>query len=240
MSKKLTLRFGIDTRLKLITLDLDDTLWPCAPVIQAAERAVFDWLAEHAPRLVERHTQETLRAHRLNLARLRPEIAHDLTEVRRESLRQLLAEHGLSEDLAQAASDHFRQHRNRVEPFAEVPAALQRLRPHLVLVSVTNGNAQVVHTPLAGCFHHDLTAAEVGAAKPDPAMFHAALALAAVGPEQALHVGDDPVRDIAAAQAIGIRAVWVNRGGATWPDDLAPPDAEIRDLDGLLGLLGQL
>ena len=216
--------------VRLLTLDLDETLWPCRPVIRAAEAALFAWLSEHAPRLAEGHTQETLREHRLSLARARPEIAHDLTEMRLESLRQLLCEHGHDEALARAASDHFRAHRNRVEPFAEVAEVLGRLRERFVLVSVTNGNAQVEHTPLEGLFHLSLTAAEVGAAKPHPAMFEAALAFAGVSAARCLHLGDDPHLDVEAARAAGIRAAWINRQGQAWPEELAPPEWELTDL----------
>jgi putative hydrolase of the HAD superfamily len=226
-----------DFDVRLLTLDLDETLWPCRPVIRAAEAALFEWLAEHAPRLVERHTQETLREHRQQLVRARPELAHDVTELRLESLRQLLLEHGHEEALARAASDLFRMHRNRVEPFAEVAEVLRRLRERFVLVSVTNGNAQVEHTPLRGLFHLSLTAGEVGAAKPDPAMFEAALAFAGVSVERCLHVGDDPHLDVEAARALGIRAAWVNRQGRAWPDELPAPDLELADLRQLEGLL---
>ena len=34
---------------KLLTIDLDDTLWPCEPPIRLAEALLADWLAEAAP-----------------------------------------------------------------------------------------------------------------------------------------------------------------------------------------------
>lgn len=37
--------------IKLITFDLDDTLWDNAPAIIGAETLLRDWLTEHAPRL---------------------------------------------------------------------------------------------------------------------------------------------------------------------------------------------
>ena len=58
-----------------------------------------------------------------------------------------------------------------------------------------------------------VTSAEVGAAKPDARIFQRALALAGVAPEQAVHVGDSLANDIAGAQALGIRAVLVQRSG---------------------------
>ena len=36
-------------KIKAITLDLDDTLWPIWPTIERAEKALHDWLSEHAP-----------------------------------------------------------------------------------------------------------------------------------------------------------------------------------------------
>eukprot|EP01036_Dinobryon_divergens_P047559 gene47559-63761_t len=37
------------SRIKAITLDLDDTLWPVWPTIHRAEQVLTDWLAHHAP-----------------------------------------------------------------------------------------------------------------------------------------------------------------------------------------------
>ena len=224
-------------QVALITLDLDETLWPCRPVIQAAEKALFEWLREHTPLLAERYSLEDLREHRLTLARTRPEIAHDPTEIRRQSLSQLMHEHGYGEALASTASDFFLRHRNHVEPFVEVPEVLARLRERVVLVSVTNGNAQIDQTPLSGLFHFSLTAADVGAAKPDPAMFEVAIGLAGVSKDQCLHVGDDPFLDIEAARAVGIRAVWVNRLGQSWPQGLSAPEVELEDLAQLENVL---
>ena len=223
--------------VRLISFDLDDTLWPCHSVIRAAEAACYDWLAREAPRLTVHRTADELREHRLELARNNAEIAHDLTAVRLRSLAELLAAEGYPLSVAEAACDVFRIARNRVTPYADVIPGLDRLRPHYRLVSVTNGNSQITETPLRESFHHSLTAAEVGAAKPDPAIFHAASARSGVPLKAFLHVGDDPVRDVAAAQAIGLRTVWVNRDRETWPDDLVPADLEVGDIAELVDYL---
>jgi putative hydrolase of the HAD superfamily len=219
--------------VRLITIDLDDTVWPCAPVIQAAEAALYTWLAEQAPRLTARFDADALRAHRRVLMTERPEIAHDVTRVRHLSLRALLAELDYDMALADTAMDLFQRHRNRVEPYADVAPVLGRLRRRHRLVAVTNGNAEVHATPLRDTFHRALTAAEAGAAKPDPAMFRLAMDWAGVGPAETLHVGDDPVRDVEAARRLGIAAVWVNRDNQSWPEHLAPPQLAVDDLHGL-------
>ena len=215
---------------RLLTIDLDDTLWPCGPVIAAAERALYDWLSAVAPRLTAAHDPASLRAHRGRWMTGAPEQAHDLTRVRRESLRVVLAEHGYPRTLADEGVELFRRHRNRVEPYAEVEPVLRRLLDRYLLVSVTNGNVQLERTPLRGLFHHSLSAADVGAAKPDPALFRRALEWAGVDPAQCLHIGDDPLRDIEAAGRLGIDGVWVNRSGSTWPEGVRPPLLEVSDL----------
>ncbi len=78
-----------------------------------------------------------------------------------------------------------------------------------------------------------VTSAEVGADKPDPAVFAAALELAGAEPAAALHVGDSLVNDVEGARAAGLRAVLIARAGAQ-----APPSVEaIRSLTGLTALL---
>jgi putative hydrolase of the HAD superfamily len=219
--------------VRLISFDLDDTLWPCHDVIRAAERTCYAWLAEHAPRLTAQYSQDELRAHRIAVSRDCPEVAHDLTEVRLRSLLELANNAGYPDAIAHAASDVFRAARNRVTPFGEVSGTLRRLRARYPLVSVTNGNSQIEQTPLNDHFDHSLTAAEVGAAKPDPAIFLAASERTGEPLSAFLHVGDDPVRDVQAARDIGLTTVWVNRYGATWPEGLEPADLEVTEITAL-------
>jgi len=221
--------------IRLITFDLDDCLWPCRPVIRRAERVVYGWLRQHAPRVTAEMSLEAMWEHRKAFMRAHPELVHDLTLVRLRTLQEVMARHGYPLALAEEATAVFREARNRVEPYEDVVPALEVLRERFLLVSVTNGNAQVERTPLAGLFHLNLTSAEVGAAKPDPAIFRAAAEWAGVEPAQMLHVGDDPERDVLAARRAGLREVWVQRNGqAAWPWlEHPPPRWVIRDLEPL-------
>ena len=225
--------------IKLITIDLDDTVWPCAPVIRAAEGALYEWLATVAERLSQAHDLASLREHRHSVMEAHPEIAHDLTEVRRASLRGLLAAFGYSPELADEGIQLFLDHRNRVEPYPDVPPALVELSHRYALISITNGNAEVTRTPLRGLFDLSLSAADVGAARPDLRLFRAALRETATDPRQALHVGDDPCLDVATARKLGMATAWVNRAGREWPGDLSRPDVEVSDFGQLQDWLGQ-
>jgi putative hydrolase of the HAD superfamily len=63
-----------------------------------------------------------------------------------------------------------------------------------------------------------VTSAEVGARKPDPAIFERALGLAGVPASVALHVGDTLVEDVAGAQNAGIEPVLIVRDGGAASD----------------------
>lgn len=217
-------------QLRLITFDLDDTLWPCASVILAAERMLYEWLKRHAPRVTATNTVESMRAHRMAIAREHPDRAHDMTWLRTFAIRDLLRRHEHDENLAEAATAMFREARDHVRPYDDVVEVLERLRDRYLLVSVTNGNARVENTPLTGLFHRSMSAADVGAAKPHPALFEASIAFAEVEPHAALHVGDDAHLDVAAARGFGMRTAWVNRYNKEWPDDLPAPDLKVSDL----------
>lgn len=87
---------------------------------------------------------------------------------------------------------------------------------------------------IAGYFSTMTISSEVGAAKPDPAIFRHALAAHGVTPGEALHVGDNPEGDIEGALTAGLRAVLVDRLGR----HAAFPAPRIRSLAELLPPLG--
>ena len=102
--------------------------------------------------------------------------------------------------------------------------------------AITNGNADVNRIGIGHLFEFVVTPAEAGAAKPASAIFEYALGQAGASAESVAHVGDDPLRDIAGAAAVGMRTVWMNPSGLPWPD-AGRPDAEVRTLDALLPVI---
>jgi 2-haloalkanoic acid dehalogenase type II len=226
-------------RVGAVTFDLDDTLWDNRPVLEAAEGRVQAWLERHHPRLAARFDREALRGRRHQLAQERPELAHDLTALRIASLRQAAAEVGCDPALAEAAFEVFIVERNRITLYADVLPVLSRLAGRYTLAALTNGNADVQRIGIAHLFDFALTAADVGASKPDPALFHAARRRAGLPADAMVHVGDDMTRDVAGAKAAGWRAVLIDRGVAA-PSDPRPdvePDAVITTLAELPGVL---
>ena len=69
---------------------------------------------------------------------------------------------------------------------------------------------------------------ECGIRKPDPEIFRLTLRQVGVAPEDAVHVGDDPILDVEGARAAGMAVIQLAPGGrATAP---VKPDAVVSEL----------
>jgi putative hydrolase of the HAD superfamily len=207
--------------LHAITLDLDDTLWPMAPTLRRAEASLHDWLRQHAPATVAAHDKPAWLALRRAVVADRPDWAHDLSALRRETIRRALLAAGDDPALAEPAFEVFFAERQRVQLFADVLPALARLAARWPIVALSNGNADVHRVPgLGQHFHAALSARDLGLAKPAPAVFAAACQRAGAAAAHTLHIGDDPALDVDGALAAGLQAAWVRRPDG--PDIGAP------------------
>lgn len=223
-------------RIRALTLDLDDTLWPIWPTIGRAEAVLHGWLAAHAPRVVQRFDPAAMRAAREAVARERPDWAHDLSALRRESIRRLLAAADEDEALAGPAFDVFFAERQRVDLYDDALPALQRLAARWPVLALSNGNADLERIGLAAWFRGSLGARELGVGKPDRRIFDAACARLDCAPHEVLHVGDDLALDVRGALDAGMQAAWVRRGDAV--HDPAVPCWRGPDLLALADRLG--
>src|SRR5580704_14529902 len=196
---------------RVISLDLDDTLWPVAPVIAAAEAALQEWLQERYPRTMHGHSVGSMRALRAKIAAQFPEQSHDLTFLRRRALAAQFTGAGYAESACEEALEVFLAARNRVEFYDDVRPALERLKARYRLFALSNGNADLQRCGLAQLFDGHITARIAGAAKPDARIFTRLLDEAGVCAGDVLHIGDDPLADVAGAMRAGLQAIWLNR-----------------------------
>ena len=207
-----------------ITLDLDDTLWPFAPIGARIEHALHAWMEHHSPQTAQRFPIAEMRALRERVVAEHPQHAHDLSLLRRLTIERALRDSGGDTALAEAAYAIFFGERNRVDFYPDALAALQRLSARVPIAALSNGNADLAAIGIAGHFRFQLGAREHGAAKPDAGIFHAACARLGVEPRYVLHVGDDVWMDVIGAHRAGLRSCWINRpgdaGAATdWPSN---------------------
>ena len=230
---------GLDTgRIRAITLDLDDTLWPVWPAITRAESVLAGWLSAHAPATAALFGDaKALRALRVQVEKDRPDLRHDLSGMRRESIRLALTQAGDDPALAEPAFDFFFAERQRVDLFDDALATLDFLAARWPVVAVSNGNADVHRIGIGRYFKASLSATRLGVAKPDARIFHAGAQAAGVVPGEVLHVGDDALLDAQGALGAGMQAAWLNTAGAEWPHDGARPHATVPSLTALRQLL---
>lgn len=221
-------------RIRAISLDLDDTLWPIWPTIRRAEEVLHGWLARHAPATAALHADaQALRAIREQVGRERTDLRHDLSALRRESIRLALVQAGDDPDLAGPAFEVFFDARQQVTLYPDSEPALAWLAARWPLATLSNGNADIHRIGLGPFFRHTITARTVDVAKPDARIFHAAAQALGVPPEAVLHVGDDATLDVIGAQDAGMQAVWINREEALWPHEGRAPELECYTLDDL-------
>jgi putative hydrolase of the HAD superfamily len=143
-----------------------------------------------------------------------------LDTLRRASAEAMRPELGLDvggEVLTEALLDSL-----RFVAFPEVADALADLRGRgIALVVVSNWDVslheRLDETGLSPLLDGAICSAEAGVAKPDPAIFERALAVAGAAPGEAWHVGDSLREDVEGARAAGIDPVLVARVGAPPP-----------------------
>jgi putative hydrolase of the HAD superfamily len=211
--------------IKAVLFDLDDTLWPIAPVIKRAEATLFDWLTQHAPGVVRHFTIESLRERRKQLLVEKPDFHLDLRALRHAGLTEAFTH--AQEDLAKVdlAMAIFSEARNTVTLFDDVIPALDALKGRVALGSVSNGVADLQTIGLARYFATSIAAFSFGVAKPHASIFHAASDALGVKPAECVYVGDDPLLDVEGAHKAGLHAVWLNRAGLSpraLPDHVTP------------------
>jgi FMN hydrolase / 5-amino-6-(5-phospho-D-ribitylamino)uracil phosphatase len=207
-------------RIKAISLDLDDTLWPIWPTIERAEKVLHNWLEGHAPMAAALFSSPSaLREIRDHVAVNRPELKNDMSAVRRESIRLALYRAGEDPLLAEQAFDAFFMERHRVTLFDDAQPALEFLSARVPLVSLSNGNADLDLVGIAPYFRASISAREFGVGKPDPRIFHAAAGALDLTPHDVLHVGDDATLDALGALNAGMQAAWINRSDHLWPHE---------------------
>lgn len=118
-----------------------------------------------------------------------------------------------------------------------VLTAVRRLP--VILGTLSNGDADMLEAllrrlPVA---FDRIISTEGGKFKPHPSVYARALQVLGVEREVLLHVAGSAA-DAAGATAFGIRTVWVNRAGQLVADPRFAPAHEVRDLSGVLEILG--
>lgn len=219
--------------VRAITLDLDDTLWPFAPIGARIDQVLHDWMQVNSPCTARHFSVEAMRELRERSFAANPHLHHDLSALRRLTLQQALAESGGDPELLDAAYEVFYAARNQVECYPDALDALARIAARVPVAAVSNGNADLQRIGLMHHFAFQLGSREHGAAKPDASIFHAACQRLGIERHEVLHVGDHAEMDVLGAARAGLRSCWINRESHAWTHETLRPDLEFADLTAL-------
>jgi 2-haloacid dehalogenase len=185
-----------------------------------------------APRLLERYHQ------------LEPEVqAEDPERSYRTVLTLTLQRLAAGEDLElpDGEADALARSLPSWPPFPEVPAALEEARARgwrLAILSNTDRDFIATSKAQLGLpFDETIVASEIGSYKPGHRHWSEFFARAHADRDRHVHVAASLFHDIAPANELGLRSVWVNRlGESAGPQ----PTGELPDLTGLADVLDEL
>lgn len=231
-----------------VLFDMDDTLFDhnfathCATgALRASESALAVWTLEELRR---RHSEVLEIVHKEVIGgRL------SVDEARRERFRRLLTDAGAEAAALARAADvaalyrrEYQQHWRAVAGAVDLLAALKARGCRVAIVTNNITSEQVLKSrrcaiePLVDVL---ITSEDTKSAKPDTAIYSAALAAIDVTKDEAVMVGDVWDTDIAGAIAAGVRPVWFNwrklprrETVVTEIHSLAPLEVALKAIDG--------
>ncbi len=229
-------------KTKLITFDLDDTLWNNKPVMINAEMNAWNLLIKLWPAFSQHFEKSDLHKIRIEVYQNQPELRHQITELRRQSLILALTRASCDYDQAISISnqvmDEFVIWRHQVQYFSEVETLLASLSEKYALAAVTNGNVDIKRLSIGRYFQFGVRSEQYKSSKPDAVLFQKAMELAGVNPAETVHVGDCLNADIYGARQLGITTVWFNPDRKPQPEDNRP-DWVIHSLEELPACLAE-
>ena len=207
--------------IKVISFDLDDTLWPIMPTILNAEKVTNNWIKENYPGVGSLLGSKDIIQIRDNLLKKNTGLINQLSKLRELSFIELGLLAGYTEEEAKRmASSSFKiffSERNNIVLYEGVEECLKSLKKQYSLGVITNGNADLKKIGIDHYFDFNFSASDLNASKPDPVMFEAVKEFTGYEGQQMCHVGDHPINGVKASYDCDMNPIWFNKEGLEWP-----------------------
>lgn len=198
---------------KVLSFDLDDTLYDNRPVIKKAKTELNDFLTQRFSAAREWQDADWQACKRIVL-RSNPELAEDLSACRRAVLHRAIASWGYQgSQLIKAvddAMDCFLFHRSNFSLSSEVLELLANLKRKHKLIAITNGNVDIKAIGLDSLMDHAFHPGNGLAMKPASDLFNLAARTLSVPLADITHIGDNWVSDVQGARQAGCNSIWLN------------------------------
>ena len=228
----------MNKEIKLITFDLDDTLWDNHPTIIKAEKKTRKWIEGEVGKIEWGDLNDFLNL-REDLIKDDKSIAWDISKLRKEIFRRKLSHvtpEKYRDKIVNKAFEIFISERHDIEFFDGVKNAIKDLSKKYILGVLTNGNANIYKFDIGECFKFSISSLEAKNSKPNRAHFDMALTqVKDITFDNILHIGDHQINDIYAANTLGIDCLWFNIN-SEWEQKFEKPD-EFSDWNKLLRII---
>ncbi len=230
--------------VKIISFDLDDTLYDNIPVIANAEKVFASYLCKKYFLPDMARDPDFWMIMRSECCIKDPKLEDDMSLWRQKSLQRGLKKFGIVLD-EKSATDEVKRF-VRIRSDFKVPASslklLENLKKNYHLVALSNGNSDLNQNGLAPYFDLDLRPSYAGdRRKPSSDLFLRAASFFNVSPYEILHIGDDPVTDVRGAVGAGCQCIWFCGGfaglNAGWENIRVLPHVQISKFEDLRRLL---
>lgn len=224
---------------KVLSFDLDDTLYDNVPVMLRAEQEFLQHLKQATK--IEALDATYWKSWKNKVYQQDPILCENVTLWRWQAMELMLQYHQKNaqeiQQICQQAMAIFFQWRHHIQVPAQSMETLEKLKNYYPLVAFSNGNVDPQRLGFH-CFDLVLRGGEDGRAKPHSELFLTIAKHYQVLPQEILHVGDNLVTDIEGAIKAGCQAAWVNITNAPFPKSQKEiPNIEIKNITELLALV---
>jgi len=229
--------------IKVMSFDLDDTLYDNGPNVRKAEAWLQQHLRETYPKLPFLEAMDWLKIRRTVLA-TQPELAHDLSHLRIAVLELFFKNNGYEGIVANELANNIFKLFLAVRSDFVVPTkslqVLTQIATKMPVIAITNGNVDTDAIGLTSYFSRVIKSSVEYRMKPAADMFDLAAKQIQIPKQHILHVGDHLISDVSGAVSNDLMAAWfnpANKSLASATKMAHLPDIELSDLDELLSLL---
>lgn len=225
--------------MAVIFFDGDQTLWDFQALMRRTLAATIDELRRHEPAIGGDLSVEAFVADREAVAdQLRGKVTN-LESIRLAAFTRSLLRLGIADArLAQHLNNYYLQRRFAdVDLYDDVLPVLDSLVRDHSLGLLSNGNSYPDRAGLGRFFTATVFSQDHGVEKPNPRIY--SIAQAAIPGDEYVMVGDSITNDVAAAQLVGWKGIWLNRDRRELPVRVRP-DAILTSLYELPTLIDAL
>ena len=213
--------------IKMITFDLDDTLWNNRPTIMNAEFETRKWIEDKVGNVKWGDFESFLKLREV-LIKEDESIKWDISKLRKGIFKKKLLHiepESLRNEIVDEAFTIFINKRHEIELYDGVEETLKDLSKKYILGVLTNGNADIYRFEIGEYFKFAISSFEAKDSKPNRAHFDMAVnQFNDITFDNLLHIGDDQINDIFGAYKLGIDTLWFNDNNKDWTQDFTKPD----------------